>query len=73
MAHGLQWDGEFALAPGVKFASAEMLEKALRYLGATGDQLSDHRKAVQQTGEASSHIQLLPNRKNLLRIDWNTV
>jgi hypothetical protein len=56
MAHALHWDGEFALAPWVKFASAETLAKALRYLGATGDQLSDHRKAVWQTGEASSHI-----------------
>jgi hypothetical protein len=57
-------------APGVKFASAETLEKALRYLGATDEQIDAHRKTMQQTGQGSSHIRLLPNRKNLLRIEY---
>jgi hypothetical protein len=57
--------------PWVKFASADTLERALRYLGATEEQVDAHRHTMQQTGQGSSHIRLLPNRKNLLRIDWD--
>jgi hypothetical protein len=38
---------------------------------ATEEQVDAHRHAMRQTGQGSSHIRLLPNRKNLLRIDWN--
>jgi hypothetical protein len=55
----------------VNFTSAETLEKALRYLGATVEQIDAHRKTMQQTGQGSSHIRLMPNRKNLLRINWD--
>jgi hypothetical protein len=51
--------------------TAETLEKALRYLGATNEQIEAHRATMRQTGQGSSNIRLLPNRKNLLRIDWN--
>jgi hypothetical protein len=70
-AHALHYDGKTVLGSWVKFQSAETLEKALRYLGATDEQITEHRKTMQQTGQESSHIRLLPNRKNLLRIDWN--
>jgi hypothetical protein len=39
------------------------------YLGATEEQIAAHRSALGQTGQGSSHIRLLPNRKNLLKID----
>lgn len=71
MAHALHWDGKTALGPWVKFASAETLEKALRYLGATDEQIAAHRSTMQLTGQGSSPIRLLPNRKNLLKIDYS--
>jgi hypothetical protein len=54
------------LGPWVKFASAETIEKALRYSGATDEQLSAHRKTMQQAGQGSSNIRLLTDRKDLL-------
>ncbi|HTF69075.1 MAG TPA: hypothetical protein VK638_40980 [Edaphobacter sp.] len=70
-AHALHIDAKTVLGPWIKFQSAETLEKALKYLGATDEQMAAHRHTMQQTGQGSSHIRLLPNRKNLLRIDWN--
>jgi hypothetical protein len=71
IAHALHVDCKTVPGPWVTFASAETLEKTLRYLGATEEQVEAHRHAMGQTGQGSSHIRLLPNRKNLLRIDWN--
>jgi hypothetical protein len=65
----LHIDCKTALGPWITFASAETLEKALRYLGATDDQIEEHRAGMSQCGQGSSHIRLLPNRKNLLKID----
>jgi hypothetical protein len=71
IAHALHCDGKTVLGPWIKFQSAETLEKALRYLGATDEQIVAHCKTMQQTGQGSSRVRFLPNRKNLLRIDWN--
>jgi hypothetical protein len=71
LAHALHIDRKTVLGTRVKFASAETLEKALRYLGATDEQLDAHRDTIKQTGQGSSRVRLLPNRKNLLRIDWD--
>ncbi|HTF66643.1 MAG TPA: hypothetical protein VK638_28565 [Edaphobacter sp.] len=70
-AHALHIDCKTALGPWITFASAETLEKALRYLGATDAQIAAHRKDMSQCGQGSSHIRLVPNGKNLLRIDWD--
>jgi hypothetical protein len=70
IAHALHLDCKTVLGPWVKFASAETLEKALRYLGATDEQIDEHRQRMKQTGQGSSHIRLLPNRKNLLGINY---
>jgi hypothetical protein len=70
IAHALHIDCKTVLGPWVSFASAETLEKALRYLGATDAQMEDHRKSMRACGQGSSHIRLLPTRKNLLRIDY---
>jgi hypothetical protein len=43
--------------------AAETLENALRYVGATDDQIALHRKTMQQTGQETSDIRLLPKRK----------
>ena len=72
IAHALHHDGKTVLGPWIKFQSAETLEKALCYMGATGEQIVAHRKTMQQTGQGSSHLlRRLPNRKNLLKIDWS--
>jgi hypothetical protein len=71
IAHALHLDCMTVLGPWVKFASAETLERALRYLGATDEHTAAHRQTMQQTGQGSSHIRLMPNRKNLLRIDYS--
>jgi hypothetical protein len=34
----------------VKFQSPETLEKAIKYVGATDEQMAAHRKTMQQTG-----------------------
>jgi hypothetical protein len=73
IAHALHLDCKTMLGPWIKFASAETLEKALRYLGATDEQTAAHRQTMQQTGQGSSHIRLMPNRKNLLRINYSQV
>jgi hypothetical protein len=70
-AHALHLDCKTALGPWITFASAETLEKALRYLGATDEQMAVHRADMSQCGQGSSHIRLLLNRKNLLRIDYS--
>jgi hypothetical protein len=70
IAHALHLDCKTVLGPWINFASAETLEKALRYLGATDEQIDAHRKTMKQTGQGSSYIRLLPNRRNLLRISY---
>lgn len=70
-AHALHLDCKTALGPWITFASAETLKKALRYLGATDAQMEAHRGDMRRCGQGSSHIRLLPNRKNLLRIDYS--
>jgi hypothetical protein len=59
------------LGPWIAFASAETLEKAMGYLGATDEQIENHRQSMRAWGQGSTHIRLLPNRKNLLRIDYD--
>ena len=62
-------DCKTVLGPWVKFSSAETLEKALRYLEATDEQLADHQNQMRRCGHGSSHIRLLPLKRNLLKID----
>jgi hypothetical protein len=57
--------------PGIKFTSAETLDRALVYLGATDEPMREHRDQMRRCGQGSSNIRLLPDRKNLLRIDYN--
>jgi hypothetical protein len=69
-AHALHLNCKTALGPWITFTSAETLEKALRYLGGTDAQMEVHRDQMRKCGQGSSHIRLMPLRKNLLRIDW---
>jgi hypothetical protein len=71
IANALHIDCKTVLGPRITLASAETLEKALIYLGATDAQMKDHRQSMRAWGQGSTHIRLLPNRKNLLRIDYS--
>jgi hypothetical protein len=71
IAHALHLNCKTVLSPWISFASAETLEKALRYLGATDEQMAAHRDQMRKCGQGSSHIRLMPLRKNLIRIDWD--
>jgi hypothetical protein len=45
------------------------MERAFKYLDAIEEQVEADRHRMRQTGHGSSHVRLVPNRKNLLRID----
>jgi hypothetical protein len=64
-AHGLHTDLKTALGPWVVFASGEVLERALVYLGMTSEQLEHHRDSMRRWGQETSRLTLQPHRKNL--------
>lgn len=70
IAHALHIDCKTVLGPWITFASAEILERALVYMGATDEQMEGHRQSMRSWGQGSTPIRLLPNRKNLLRVDY---
>jgi hypothetical protein len=69
-AHGLHLDCKTSLGSWITFASGETLDKALVHLGATDAQMEDDRQSMRAWGQGGTHISLLPNKKNLLRIDY---
>jgi hypothetical protein len=71
IVNALHIDCKTVLGPPITLASEETLEKALSYLGGTDAQVRDHRQSMRAWGQGSTHIKLLPNRKNLLRIDYS--
>lgn len=70
-AHALHIDCKTALGTWQQFASAETLDRAMVYLGATEEQMKEHRDVMRRCGQGSSHISLQPRKKNLLKIDWS--
>jgi hypothetical protein len=68
-AHALHVDCKTVLGPWVNFSSGQALERALAYLGATKEQMEEHQQGMGRCGQGSSRMWLLPNLKNLLRID----
>lgn len=70
-AHALHVDCRTVLGPWVQFQSAETLERALVYLGATEQEIAQFRTIMKQSGQGTAHFTLIPGRKNLLRIDWS--
>jgi hypothetical protein len=69
--HALHVDCKTVLGPWIRFQSAETLDKAIVYLGATEEQIEEHRDHMRKCGQGSSHIRLLPRKKNLLKIEWS--
>jgi hypothetical protein len=71
-AHALSTDGKTALGPWITFSSPETFERALRYVGATEEQLEKHRRGMERAGNGCTPIGVIPgNRKNLFRVDWS--
>jgi hypothetical protein len=69
-AHSLRTDLKTALGSWVVFASGDVLEKALVYLGMTSDQLEKHRDGMRRLGRGTSKVTIQPHWKNLLWIDY---
>jgi hypothetical protein len=65
-AHALHIDCRTVLGPWINFTSAETLEKALRYLGATDEQIAEHQNQMRRCGHGSSNERLLPNPEQVL-------
>ena len=71
-AHALHPDSKTALGPWITFASDATLDRALVYLGADPmRRWKITRQSMRAWGQSSTHIRLLQNRKNLLRIDYS--
>jgi hypothetical protein len=51
--------------------SVETLRKMMRYLGATDEQMESFEDSVRSWGQSSVTMRLLPNRRNLLHIDFS--
>ena len=55
-AHALHIDCRTGLGPWTKFTSAETLDRAMAYLGATEGQMKERRDGMRRCGQGSSHI-----------------
>jgi hypothetical protein len=51
--------------------SLKTLRKMMHYLGATDEQMMSFENSLRRWGQGSVHIRLLPNRRNLLHIDYS--
>lgn len=70
-AHALSTNGKDSLGPWITFSSAETFERALKYVGATDEQIAEHRRGMERAGNGCAKISVVPgNRKNLFTIDW---
>jgi hypothetical protein len=67
--HPLHIDDETALSHWHSLKNWKALLKAMRYLGATKDQIACFEEHRRGSGAGKVQIRLLPNRKNLLDID----
>jgi hypothetical protein len=69
-AHGLHNNLKTALGPWITFASGDVLDKAITYMGATTEQVERYREMLQLWGQGSCEITIQPNKRNLLRLDY---
>jgi hypothetical protein len=68
--HPLHVNAETALSHWQSLKNWKALLKTVRYLGATKEQIACFEDHKRRSGAGSVHICLLPNRKNLLGIDY---
>jgi hypothetical protein len=69
--HALHVDCKTVLSHWQSVESLETLRKMVRYLGATDEQMASFEDGLRRWGQGSVHMRLLPNRRNLLRIDYS--
>jgi hypothetical protein len=68
--HALHIDAKTVLGPWVHVASHETVLRMMEYLGATKEQLATHCEHQRYWAQGSSKMRLLPNKRNLLKIDY---
>jgi hypothetical protein len=69
--HALHLDCKTVLSHWQAIESLETLRKMMRYFGATDEQMVSFEDDLRRWGQGSMHMRLLPNRRNLLRIDYS--
>jgi hypothetical protein len=69
--HALHVDAKTVLSHWQSIESWDVLLKAMRYLGATEEQIACFEDDNRRWSRGSVHIRLLPDRKNLLGIDYS--
>ena len=71
MVHALHLDCKRILSRWQSVQDEPTLLKLMKYLGATPEQMEDYQCQRRQWGQGSVHMRLLPNKKNLLRMDYS--
>jgi hypothetical protein len=69
--HALHLDCKTILSHWQAVESVETLRKMMLYLGATDEQMASFEDDLRRWGQSSVHMRLLPNRRNLLKIDYS--
>ena len=69
--HALHADCKTVLSHWQAVESVETLRKMMRYLGATDEQMMSFENSLRRWGQGSVHMRLLPDRRNLLHIDYS--
>jgi hypothetical protein len=69
--HALHPDCKTVLSRWKAVENVETVRKMMRYLGATDEQMMSFEDSLRRWGQGSVHVRLLPNRRNLLHIDYS--
>jgi hypothetical protein len=69
--HALHPDCKTVLSHWQAVESLDTLRKMMRYLGATDEQMISFEDSLGRWGQGSVHMRLLPDRRNLLHIDYS--
>jgi hypothetical protein len=69
--HALHTDCKTVLSHWQAVETVETLRKMMRYLGATDEQMMSFENSLRRWGQGSVHMRLLPDRRNLLHIDYS--
>ena len=69
--HALHLDCKTVLSHWQAVESSETLRKMMCYLGASDEQMMSFEDSLRRWGQGSVSMRLLPNRRNLLHIDYS--
>lgn len=68
--HALHPDCRTVLSHWQAVENLQALRKMMRYLGASDEQMVSFEDSLRRWGQGSMQMRLLPNRRNLLHIDY---